>query len=154
MSLTGSCLCAGVGFEVRGRLTPIQCCHALRCRKATGAAYAPEIAARAADFRWIRGEELVRVFEAPLLHEPPAYRRAFCRVCGSPLPVVNPGAPFVVLLAGVLNEDPETRPFRHVFVQSKAPWYEIRDELPKFPGHVPKEQRLPTGTGTPSGESR
>ena len=153
MPLTGTCLCAGVCFEVRGRLTPIQCCHATRCRKATGSAFAPEVAARSADFRWIRGEELVRVFEAPLLHEPPAYRRAFCRVCGSPLPVVNPGAPFVVLLAGVLNEDPEVRPFRHVFVGSKAPWFEILDELPKFLEHVPKDQRLPTRTAVSGRES-
>lgn len=141
--VTGSCLCGGARFEIDGPLTPIQCCHATRCRKATGAAFAPEIAARTADFRWITGQELVTVYEAPLLHTPPPYRRGFCRVCGSPLPAVDPQAPFVVLHAGVLDGDPETRPFRHVFVGVKAPWFEIRDDLPQFAEHVPPDQRLP-----------
>lgn len=140
----GSCLCGGASFEINGRLTPIQCCHATRCRKATGSAFAPEIAALTSHFRWIRGADLVAVYEAPLLKTPPAYRRGFCRICGSPLPIVDPEAPFVVFNAGVLDDDPEARPFRHVFVGSKAPWFDIRDELPQFTEHVPADQRLPT----------
>ena len=78
--VSGSCLCGGVRFEIDGILTPIQYCHATRCRKASGSAFAAEAAARASDLRWTRGADLVSVFEAPLLREPPAYRHAFCHI--------------------------------------------------------------------------
>ena len=42
----GSCLCGGVAFEIDGRLTPIQLCHARRCQKFTGSAFPPEMAAK------------------------------------------------------------------------------------------------------------
>ncbi|HBS15496.1 GFA family protein, partial [Alloalcanivorax venustensis] len=31
-SYTGSCLCGGIAFEVRGPLAPIQVCHCQQCR--------------------------------------------------------------------------------------------------------------------------
>jgi hypothetical protein len=105
-----------VAFAIEGRLTPIQLCHARRCQKFTGSAFAPELAAKASRLRWIRGEELITVYDAPLLRDPPPLRRAFCRVCGSPLPAPLAGTDYVELLAGVLDDDPGTRPFRHIFV--------------------------------------
>ena len=30
------------------------------------------------------------------------------------------------------NGDPGVRPGEHIFVKSKAPWYEIADALPQF----------------------
>src|SRR5690242_16925673 len=95
LMVTGTCLCGQVSFAIDGRLTPLQLCHATRCRKATGAAFASEMAAKASDLRWIRGADLVTVYEAPLLREPPRYRSAFCRVCGSPMPVVLEGTGLV-----------------------------------------------------------
>ena len=41
--IRGSCLCGDVAFEIEGEVTPIQLCHAERCRKATGGATAPEL---------------------------------------------------------------------------------------------------------------
>src|SRR5262249_45930173 len=130
--VTGSCLCGCVRFEIDGALTPIQYCHAARCRKATGSAFAAEIAAAASHFRWVRGEDLVTVFEAPLLREPPPYRHAFCRVCGSPLPVRLEGTDFVTLHAGVLDGEPETSAIWHIFVEQRAPWHTITDDMPRF----------------------
>ena len=135
--IRGSCLCGSVAFEVDGELTPIQLCHAERCRKATGAAAAPELLARASELRWVRGSDLVRVYEAPLLEEPPAYRRAFCGTCGSPLPAEIPGSDFALLNPGILDDDPGTREFRHAFVSQKAPWHEITGDLPTFPSRPP-----------------
>lgn len=134
----GSCLCGGVAFELEGELTPIQLCHARRCRKASGAAFAPELLAPAEGLRFVRGLELVAEYEAPLLREPPAYRRAFCRTCGSPLPNRIAGTPFVAVNPGVLDDDPGTRPLRHAFFAQKAPWYEPADDLPRFEGRPPR----------------
>jgi hypothetical protein len=138
----GSCLCGGVAFAIDGKLTPIQLCHARRCQKFTGSAFSPELAARASALRWTRGEELITVYEAPLLREPPPLRRAFCRVCGSPLPVRLEGTDYVVVLAGVLDDDPGTKPFRHIFVAQDAAWNRITDDLPYFEERPPADQRI------------
>lgn len=136
-SVRGSCLCGGVTFEIAGSLTPIQLCHARRCRKATGAAYSPEMLGPVDGMTWTAGTDLIAVYEAPVLHDPPAYRKSFCRICGSPLPTAIAGTPFVIVQAGVLDDDPSTRPFRHAFVADKACWHDIADSLPQFDGQPP-----------------
>lgn len=141
--IRGSCLCGAVAFSVGDELTPIQLCHATRCRKATGGACAPEMLASADTLRWLRGADRVVIYQAPLLRDPPAYRRAFCGGCGSPLPVELEGTPYVLLNPGVLDDDPGTRPFRHAFVAQKASWHELSDGLPQFPGQPPP----PEGAG-------
>jgi hypothetical protein len=84
---------------------------------------------RPADFLFVRGAELVRVFEMPVREAPPGYRRAFCGPCGGPKPL-NFGE-WVGIPAGTLDEDPGIRPQGHVFVEFKAPWFEIADSLPR-----------------------
>jgi ADP-ribosyl-[dinitrogen reductase] hydrolase len=137
----GSCLCGGVAFEIEGELTPIQLCHARRCQKFTGSAFAPELAARRDDLRWTRGEELITSYEAPLLREPPPLRRAFCRVCGSPLPAAPEGKDFVVLLAGILDDDPGTKPFRHIFLDHRPAWDDEPGEMQRFRERPPPHER-------------
>lgn len=142
--ITGSCLCGAVAFAVEGWLSPIQLCHAARCRRAGGSAFAAELVTAAAGFRWLRGAARVRVYEAPLLEAPPAYRRAFCEVCGSPMPVRMEGAPLVGLHAGTLDGDPGVRPVWHAFVRELPAWDAIHDDLPRFATRPPPEvRRLP-----------
>lgn len=135
--VAGSCLCGGVRFTLTGELTPIQYCHATRCRKASGSASAPEMMAPLAGLSWERGQDLIETYEAPLLEAPPAYSRAFCRRCGSPLPHQVGDIPFVMLNPGILDDDPGTRPFRHAFASQKACWHEITDGLPIFDHRPP-----------------
>jgi len=146
----GSCLCGGVAFEIDGRLTPIQLCHARRCQKFTGSAFSPELAAKASRFRWLRGEDLITRYEAPLLHEPPPLRRAFCRTCGSPLPIMLEGSDYIIMLAGVLDGDPGVRAFRHIFVDERAPWDEISDDLPQHGLRPGRNELLPSRPATES----
>ena len=95
------------------------------------------------DFKWVQGEDLLTYYEAT-----PGYRRGFCRVCGSP--IVNwaePNSPFVQrnpqilteygIALATLDDDPAVRPACHIFVRSKAPWFEITDELPQYPEYPP-----------------
>jgi hypothetical protein len=140
--IRGSCLCGAVAFEIDGRVTPIQLCHARRCQKFTGSAFSPELACREERFRWVRGADNVTSYEAPLLREPPPLRRAFCRTCGSPVPVHQPETGSMLLLAGVLDDDPGTRPFGHIFTSHGPAWWETTDALPKHPERPPPEQRL------------
>ena len=140
-TIKGCCLCKGVQFEIRGEVTPIQKCHAERCRKATGGAYAPELLVAKKDLIWKTGKELITDYTAPILNEPPAYKRSFCKRCGSPVPVEIEGSIFMMLLAGILDSDPETKAFRHAFTAQKASWHEITDTLPSFEGQPPVPDR-------------
>ena len=137
--IRGSCLCGAVAFEIDGRVTPIQLCHARRCQKSTGSAFSPELAVRAEHFRWLRGAENLTHYEAPLLREPPPFRKSFCRSCGSPLPQKLPGAAAYWVPAGLLDDDPGLRIGGHVFVGSKAPWDEIAGSGPQFEAGIPKK---------------
>jgi hypothetical protein len=39
---------------------------------------------------------------------------------------------------GTLDDDPGIRPESHIFVCSKAPWFEITDNLPQYEGYPPR----------------
>jgi hypothetical protein len=55
-----------------------------------------------------------------------------CGICGSLLfSVVRDGA-YVHVAIGSLVDAPSVRPTSHIFVGSKAPWFEITDDLPQF----------------------
>ena len=75
----------------------------------------------------MQGQELISSFELPS-----GFRHAFCRVCGSAMPGPDLSGKVVPLPAGCLDDDPRTRPFRHIYVGSKAPWFEINDDLEQF----------------------
>jgi hypothetical protein len=126
----GSCLCSGVRFEVSGTFTLFGYDHCSRCRKSSGSAFATEILCEASNFQWTAGKSLIRIYEAPVREIPPGYRRVFCSVCGSPVPLVDGN--MVNIPAGCLDDDPGIRPQGHIFVAYKAPWLEITDDLPQF----------------------
>ena len=126
--LRGSCLCGGVRYEVHGPLRGMLHCHCTMCRKAHGAAFRSRASVRAADFRWVQGEDLLTWSESS-----PGNHRGFCRVCGSPLLSRFDFEPsFYGLPLGALDDDPGVRPKIHMFVAFKAPWFEITDDLPQY----------------------
>ena len=60
----GSCLCGGVEFEIAGPLTAPLNCHCSLCRKQHGAAFRSRVRVSAKDFRWLKGEHLVKFYES------------------------------------------------------------------------------------------
>ena len=126
--LHGSCLCQGVAFEIDGTVVDLVYCHCAMCRKAHGSAFRARGKVRTSEFRWVRGEALVRSYTSS-----PGQHRSFCSACGSNLVTRFDTKPRVLGLAlGVLDDDPGTRPLCHVYVGSKAPWHDITDALPQF----------------------
>ena len=113
----------------------------LRCRKAYGSAFAATFYVEERRLRWIRGEELVAVYDAPVRQAPPPYRRVFCRVCGSALPIVRREVGLAEVPAGTIDGDPGTRPARHIFTRAKAPWFEITDTLDRHEAGAPAAER-------------
>ena len=131
--LHGSCLCQGVRFEIDGELRGALYCHCSMCRKSHGTAFRARAAVRARDFRFVAGESLVTWYPSS-----PGQQRGFCSVCGSNLITRFDDHPeFHGLALGVLDDDPGVRPRMHVHVASKAPWFEITDDLPQHAGEPP-----------------
>jgi hypothetical protein len=135
----GSCSCGGVRYEA-DRVALLGHCHCTVCRKATGAAFATWAHVEPECFRFLRGESLIEKYL-----DLEGMGREFCRVCGSPVPGRPVHGGNWSIPAGTLDEDPEVRPALHIFVRSRAPWWTIADELPRFetwpPGFEPPGAR-------------
>ena len=130
--IRGSCLCGAVRFEIEKATGPFELCHCRRCRKSSGSAFAAGVYVKATDLRFVSGRELLATYEAPILRNPPPYRVSFCSRCGSPVP--NPGADSSLceIPAGLLEDDPALKPDKHIFVEHKASWFDITDDLPRY----------------------
>jgi hypothetical protein len=132
-AIQGTCLCGAVRYEVGGPLSLMINCHCSMCRKHHGSAYATFVAAPLMTFRWLQGESNVAQY-----HSSEHGVRSFCRTCGSVAPALVKEMDLALLPAGNLQGDLPIRPQSHVFVGSKAPWYEIRDALPQHEEYPPE----------------
>jgi hypothetical protein len=129
----GSCLCGSVRFQYSRAVTQVGMCHCSLCRKVSGAASNATIIVPEADFEWVSGSELRRVFT-----KPSGWQTTFCTTCGSPLPEKLRGAAAYWVPAGLLDDDPGLRIGGHIYVGSKAAWEEIGGDAPRFEeGPVP-----------------
>ena len=144
----GSCLCRGIAWEIDGPLEWMGNCHCSMCRKAHGAAFGSFAGGPAQAFRWVRGEEGITRYRSSS-----SGQRAFCSTCGSVVPATTPDSPMVFVPAGGFDGDPGLRPQAHLFVASKAPWYEIpADGLPRhdtYPGDTGAAEIAPPPPGAP-----
>ena len=123
--LSGSCECGAVRYRVADEFLYAANCHCSRCRAATGSAFKP--------FAGIEREKLeLDESGGPLLvHGTDNLNDTRCSACGSLLySVVREGA-YVHVALGSLIDEPSVRPTEHIFVGSKAPWFEITDDLPQ-----------------------
>lgn len=125
-SLSGGCLCGAVSYRVADRFAYALNCHCSQCRRATGAAFKPFAGIPAGELRITRGEDVLAAFGDD------SGKDIRCGTCGSLLySIVRDGAWAHVTL-GSLADTPAIRPTAHIFVGSKAPWFEITDDLPQF----------------------
>ena len=132
LALRGQCLCRAVEYTVLDEFSYALNCHCSDCRRATGAAFKSFAGIERAKLTLTRGtERLLRYGESEHACD------EHCGACGSLLfSVVNQGQTVHVTL-GTLVDAPSIRPSAHIFVGSKAPWFEITDALPQYDEHAP-----------------
>jgi hypothetical protein len=123
--LTGSCECGEVRYRVADAFRYAANCHCSKCRASTGSAFKPFAGIERDRLEITDGlDTLMIVGEADSNH-------TRCAACGSLLfSVVRDGA-YVHVAMGSLVDAPSIRPTEHIFVGSKAPWFEITDDLPQ-----------------------
>ena len=122
----GSCLCGKICFAVTGPLLSADHCHCSQCRKQHGAAFATYVDFKITDFKWISGEELIKVYQTES-----KTGWCFCSECGSTLAGTKNGKITSIAL-GTIDGYVDVIPESHIFVGSKANWHQITDDLPQF----------------------
>lgn len=127
MATNGSCLCGGIRYEIQGELDDLAYCHCSKCRRALGSAFGAFARVDTDGFRWLSGEEFISTYESSA-----GVYRCFCRQCGSSLGALEEENKLSWVALGTVTGDPGLRAKAHIFVSSKAPWHEIRDDLPQF----------------------
>ena len=81
-------------------------------------------------FELLQGEHLIRVYG-----EGEGAVKAFCSVCGSSLfGGTWPHGRQVSIRMGAFDDDPGIRPQFHTYVDSRAAWDRIADDLPQYAG--------------------
>jgi hypothetical protein len=130
MAIRGHCLCGAVRYELDAEPTVLSNCHCQFCRRAHGAAFATTALVPTSALRIVAGEASIQRHQG----------RFFCRTCGSRLfnrSDSHPQATSLVVTSLAREHEPSLRPAAHLNVESKAPWYEILDAAPQFPGFPP-----------------
>ena len=138
--MQGSCLCGEVRWEAGQPFTLVSHCHCSRCRKAHGSAYATYAATPSQSFQ--RSGAVAGFASSPGLS------RCVCPRCGAVVPS-DPADELTFVPLGGLDGDPRARPGAHIFVASKAAWFELTDDLPRFDAFPPGVDAAPLPTPRP-----
>ena len=125
--INGKCMCGGITFSIEGDLPthdgPIPMpvyCHCKICQRATGAAFSVAAMVSTSQLQWLSGEELIKSYSSS-----PGVLRSFCSECGSTLSYRDENYPDDIhITLGIIDEPFDYKPKAHIFVASKASWYE------------------------------
>ncbi|ARJ43091.1 S-(hydroxymethyl)glutathione synthase [Pantoea alhagi] len=98
--MDGSCLCGSVGFRLVVPPKAFYRCHCSLCRKQTGVGFNLATLVKLENFAWIKGEGAIKSWT-----KPGGYRTDFCSACGSTVPNILRGMPYVWIPVGLLDED-------------------------------------------------
>jgi len=123
--LRGSCECGAVQYHVADEFLYAANCHCSRCRAATGSAFKAFAGIERPKLKLVDG------VDALLIRGDERGNDTRCAGCGSLLFSVVREGEYVHVAMGSLVDAPSIRPSEHIYVGSKAPWYEITDDLPQ-----------------------
>mmetsp|Transcript_42122 Transcript_42122/g.65915 ORF Transcript_42122/g.65915 Transcript_42122/m.65915 type:complete len:138 (-) Transcript_42122:2298-2711(-) len=130
--LEGGCQCGAVRYKVAAEASSTNHCHCTMCRKTHGAMFATFAIIDRSKFSITKGEDGLKVYEST-----PGNTRTFCSTCGCPLMWQGSKEPNnVYYTAGTLddgaNPGHSAENIQHIWIQSKVPWFEVGDSLPKL----------------------
>jgi len=126
--IRGRCECGAIRYEADGDINDYSHCHCSQCRRLHGAAYASFAGVSREGFRYLSGENVVKVYASSEGHD-----RVFCAECGSNIMVALKSEPDdLYVCMGTIDGDLTLPPGYHIYVGSKASWHDINDDLPQY----------------------
>jgi hypothetical protein len=124
VSLSGSCHCGAVRFEVTEDFSAVRICHCTTCKKLSGGAGTTNGRARTDTIRVVAGEELIRTYQPD-----EGSSKSFCSQCGSNLFGGGwPESEFSSVRISAIDSPFERKPEAHTYVRSVAPWENFPDD--------------------------
>jgi hypothetical protein len=129
--LIGRCTCEAVRFTVTDEFEYALNCHCSLCRRATGSAFKAFGGIKTHALEETNSTSSLMLVGNEIDHD------VRCASCASFLFSIVRGGEYVHVNYGVLAEEPKLKPSAHIFVGSKAPWYDILDDLPQFEENPP-----------------
>jgi hypothetical protein len=115
---TGSCLCGGVAFELRGPLDDVIACHCTQCRKQTGNYWASTHTADS-DLHFTSTKTLAWYRSSGKA------QRGFCSNCGSTLFWKSDGSTRTSVCPGAIDAATGLKLGGHICVANAGDYYEI-----------------------------
>jgi hypothetical protein len=131
LPLDGGCLCGGVRYRIGAAPSHADYCHCRMCQRAAGAPVVAWLTVAREAFAWTRG--------APAVYRSSARaERLFCAECGTQLAfreIEEPDQVDVTLAS--LDQPQAVRPSHHIWTASRIAWFDIADDLPRYPENGP-----------------
>lgn len=125
--LRASCLCGQVVFRIEDAFLLAGFCHCSECQKFSGSQSSAWGRIERENVEFEAGRSLIRHY-----HKNETGRVGFCGHCGSSLYNEQVDAEFLNIRLGIIDDAPSVKPTLHVYCDSRAPWHEITDALPRF----------------------
>jgi hypothetical protein len=135
--VSGACLCGAVRFEIEPPTLFCAHCHCSMCRRGHGAGYVTWFGVPYERFKIVAGADaLVRY------HSSDHGTRSFCGACGSTLFCESTHHPDYLDIVLANMQGPIDRlPEFHVYIDDRADWVCIGDDLPRLGGETGTEPR-------------
>ena len=123
----GGCLCGAVRYRATARPLRGVICHCSFCRRHSGAPALAFVHFPAGAFAWLAAE--------PTWYRSSRYaERGFCPACGSTVAMREEVLrERVQICVGSLDDPNKVRIDDHVWTSERVAWFEIKDDLPRFP---------------------
>ncbi len=125
--ITGGCLCGAIRYEISAPPISTGYCHCSICQKFTGSSMSTWTAFPASTVQFVNDKP--KYFASS-----PIAERGFCPTCGSSMTyrLLQPKkAAYLVIFTPTLDEPKKHAPAAHSGMESKMPWIEILDDLPR-----------------------
>jgi hypothetical protein len=123
--LNGRCECRAVRYRVADEFLYAANCHCSNCRAGTGSAFKAFAGIERGKLEILEGSDTLLVWGDD------KNNHTRCGICGSLLYSVVRDGEYVHVALGSLVDAPTIGPTEHIFVGSKAPWFDITDDLPQ-----------------------
>lgn len=133
----GGCLCGEVRFRVTAEPLDSGYCHCRMCQRNSGAPTVAWVTFPVPSFSWTAGNPSTYASSSRA-------KRQFCAACGSYLVFRSEDFPGEVSVNTASFDDPAAfPPGRHIFAESRIPWFHVADDLPRYDGYGPLQHVNP-----------